>query len=178
MCVENLPNELPDKFPERKLLRSKFRYLFSSYPPKTVKSESEVVQSCPTLCNPVDCSPPGSSVHGTLQTRILEWVAISFLRGSSLPRDWTQVSRIAGRHFNLWATREAQEGYVNIPFHKCCLKVSLSLHPFWVLSIMFIFANLMSKPDVLVKSDNIIVQERPYLRRWDDYPSWRGNEAF
>ena len=45
--------------------------------------ESEVAQSCPTLCDPVDCSPPGSSVHGILQARILEWVAISFSRGSS-----------------------------------------------------------------------------------------------
>ena len=44
---------------------------------------SEVTQSCPTLCDPVDCSPPGSSVHGILQARILEWVAISFSRGSS-----------------------------------------------------------------------------------------------
>ena len=43
--------------------------------------ESEVVQSCPTLCDPMDCSPPGSSVHGILQARILEWVAISFSRG-------------------------------------------------------------------------------------------------
>ena len=68
---------------------------------------SEVTQSCPTLCNPVDCSPPGSSVPGILQARILEWVAISFSRGSSQPRDQTQVSCIAGRHFNLWATREA-----------------------------------------------------------------------
>ena len=42
-----------------------------------------VTHSCPTLCNPMDCSPPGSSVHGILQTRILEWVAISFSRGSS-----------------------------------------------------------------------------------------------
>ena len=72
-----------------------------------VKSESEVVQSCPTLCNPVDCSPPGSSFHGIFQARILEWVAISFSRGSSRPRDRTQVSHIAGRCFNLWATREA-----------------------------------------------------------------------
>ena len=46
--------------------------------------ESEVAQSCPTLCDPVDCSPPGSSIHGILQARILEWVAISFSRGSSL----------------------------------------------------------------------------------------------
>ena len=66
-----------------------------------VESESEVAQSCPTLCNPVDCSPPGFSLHGILQERILEWVAISFSRGSSQPRDRTQVSRIAGRCFNV-----------------------------------------------------------------------------
>ena len=45
------------------------------------ESESEVTRSCPTLCDPVDCSPPGSSTHGILQARILEWVAISFSRG-------------------------------------------------------------------------------------------------
>ena len=55
-----------------------------------VKSESEVAQSSLTLCDPVDCSLPGSSVHGILQARILEWVAISFSRGSSRPRDWTR----------------------------------------------------------------------------------------
>ena len=67
---------------------------------------SELAQSCPTLCDSGHCSPQGSSVHGILQARILEWVAISFSRGSSQPRDWTQVSCIAGRPFNLWATRE------------------------------------------------------------------------
>jgi len=53
---------------------------------KTVRMEeniSEVTQSCPTLCDPIDCSLPGSSVHGILQARILKWVAISFSRGSS-----------------------------------------------------------------------------------------------
>ena len=59
------------------------------------------------FATPMDCSPPGSSVHGILQAIILEWVAISFSRGSSQPRDRTQVSRTAGRRFNLWATREA-----------------------------------------------------------------------
>ena len=49
------------------------------------------------LCNPVDCSPPGSSIHGILQARILAWVAIPFSGGSSQPGDWTQVSCIAGR---------------------------------------------------------------------------------
>ena len=71
-----------------------------------LESESEVAQSCPTLCDPVDCSPPGSSIHRILQARILEWVAISFSRGSSQSRDWTQVSHIASIHFNLWATIE------------------------------------------------------------------------
>ena len=74
---------------------------------KTLVS-GEVAQSCPTLCDLVDCSLPGSSIHGILQTRILEWVAISFSRGSSRPRDRTQVSCIGGRRFNLWATREAR----------------------------------------------------------------------
>ena len=56
----------------------------------------------------MDCSPPSSSVHGILQARILEWVVIPFSRGSSQPRDRTQVSSIAGRFFTIWATREAQ----------------------------------------------------------------------
>ena len=73
------------------------------------ESESEVAQLCPTLCGPTDCSPSGSSVHGILQARILEWVAISFSRGSSRPRDRTQVSHIAGKYFNLWVTREVEE---------------------------------------------------------------------
>ena len=53
----------------------------------------------PTLCDPVDCSPPGSSVCGILQARILEWVAIPFSKGSSQPRVGTHVSCIAGRFF-------------------------------------------------------------------------------
>ena len=71
-------------------------------------SESEVAQSCPTLWDPLDCSLPGSSVHGIFQARVLEWFAISFSRGSFWLRDQTQVSCIAGRCFILWATREAQ----------------------------------------------------------------------
>ena len=56
-----------------------------------------VAQSCPTLCNPVDCSPPGSSVHGILQARILEWVAIPFSRESSQAGNQTRVSCTTGR---------------------------------------------------------------------------------
>ena len=67
-----------------------------------------VTQSWLTLCNPMDCSPPGSSVHGILQARILEWVASPFSRGSSWPRGRTRVCHIAGRFFTVWATRETK----------------------------------------------------------------------
>ena len=72
-----------------------------------LQSESEVAQSFPTLCDHMDCNLPGFSVLGIFQTRVLEWVAISFSRESSQPRDRTSVSRIGGRCFTLWATREA-----------------------------------------------------------------------
>ena len=72
------------------------------------ESESEVAQSCLTLCDSMDCNLPGSSIHGIFQARVLEWVAISSSRGSSQPRDWTQVSCIGGRHFAVWATRDVQ----------------------------------------------------------------------
>ena len=106
------------------------------YNPKVGKW-SEVAQSCPTLCDPMDSSLPGSSVHGILQARILEWAAVSFSRRSSRhrdrtrvshtalpdpgmepgsptwqadpsrPRDGARVSHTAGRRFTTWASREA-----------------------------------------------------------------------
>ena len=79
------------------LLVAKSERLFSPYFTSSL---------CLSLCDPTDCSPPGSSVHGILQARILEWVAISIFKGSSRPRDWTQVFCIAGECFTLWATRE------------------------------------------------------------------------
>ena len=63
-----------------------------------------VAQSCLTLCDPMDCSPPGFSVRGILHERILEWIAIPFARESSQPRDQTPASCIAGRFFTIWAT--------------------------------------------------------------------------
>ena len=82
-----------------------------SYPIGSSEASSvyawKLAQSCPTFCNPLDCSLPGSSVYEILQAGILEWVAIPFSRESSWPRDWTQVSCIAGRFFTIWTTREA-----------------------------------------------------------------------
>ena len=67
------------------------------------KVKVKVAQLCPTLCNPMDYTG-----HEILEARILDWVAIPFSRGFSPPRDWTQVSHIAGRFFTSWATSEAQ----------------------------------------------------------------------
>ena len=66
--------------------------------------EVKVAQSCLTLCDPMDYT-----VHGILHARILEWVDFPFSRGSSQPRDWTQVSHITGRFFTSWVRKEAQE---------------------------------------------------------------------
>ena len=74
---------------------------------KSEKVKVLVAQSCPTLCDSMDCSPPGSSFHGILQARMLKWVAMPFSKRSSQPRDQTQVSCIAGWFFIVWATWEA-----------------------------------------------------------------------
>ena len=66
-----------------------------------------VAQWCPTLCDPMDCSPPGSSLHGIFQERILKWVAVPYSRWASQSRDRTQVSHIVRRFFTIWASREA-----------------------------------------------------------------------
>ena len=75
------------------------------------KVKVKINQLCPTLCDPMDYT-----VHGILQARMLEWVAVPFSRGSSQSRDWTQVSSIAGGFFTSWVTREAQEYWRELPF--------------------------------------------------------------
>ena len=80
----------------------------SSLPPLQVQSVKNrmkvlVTQSCLTLCDPTDCSPPVYSVHGILQARILEWAAIPFFSRSSQPRDWTQVFCVVGQVLYIWA---------------------------------------------------------------------------
>ena len=104
-----------------------------------------VAQSCLTLCNPIDCSPPGSSVHGILQARILEWVAMSSSRGSSQPRDWNQFSHITGGFFTIWTTRESSASLIassahllaiiDIPWHVQASPNSLPSSPYDVLPV-------------------------------------------
>ena len=80
---------------------------------RTQWNEVIVTQLCLTLCNPMDYSPPGSSVNGILQARELEWAAIPFSRGSFWPSDQTQVSWITGRFLTIWATRELWLRHLN-----------------------------------------------------------------
>ena len=70
----------------------------------SLKVKVKVIQSCPTLRDPMDYT-----AHGILQAKILKWVTFPFSKGSFQPRDWTQVSHIAGGFFTSWATKEAQE---------------------------------------------------------------------
>ena len=92
-----------------------------------------VAQSCPTFCDPMDCIPPGSSVRGILQTIILEWVSIPFSRGSSWPRNQTQVSCTPGRFFTIRLTREASS-FIHVV---ACVKIFFFLKNFYCSSMGF-----------------------------------------
>ena len=85
-----------------------------------------VAQLCSTLCDPMDYSSPGFSVNRILQARILEWVAMPFSRGPSLPRDLTQVSCTVSRFFTVWGTREAPP--------RCCIKYNFEI----ILKVCFV----------------------------------------
>ena len=102
-----------------------------------------VMQSCPSLCNPMECRPPGSSVHGVLQAGILEWGAIPFSRGSSQPGYWTRVSCIEGKLFTSWATRETHIIHIYIYIYIIFFSV------IWQLN--------------LILSDTLAVQSSPWV---------------
>ena len=102
-----------------------------------------VAQSCLTLWNPRTYLP-GSSVHGIHQTRILEWIAIPFSRGSSWPRDWTQVSCIAGIFFTVWANREALLLFPQSQI-TCVFRCNFILQKSSELSLMTIFLSMRRK---------------------------------
>ena len=95
------------------------------------------------FCDPMDCSPPGFSVYGISQARILEWVAVFFSRGSFQPRERTQVSLIAGRFFTSWATNEVRENRgahkIQRLRHKSTLRQSLALLCLFLPNSCFIF---------------------------------------
>ena len=108
------------------------------------------------------CSPPGSSVHGISQARILEWVAISSSRGSSWSRDWTQVSCIACEFFTDWVTKEAPYGGTKCPW--LCLMTTLLLFGLlWLFSFFYTFSHLSDKTYPLAK---VFPQKKGRLKTW------------
>ena len=108
---------------------------------------SEVPQSCPTFCDPMDGSLPGSSIHGIFQARALEWVAISFSRWFSSPRDRTQVSHILGRCFTTCATREVR--YICVCVCVCvCVYTSFK----WFTAVLFIDASSFKKDQMQIST--------------------------
>ena len=130
---------------------------------------SVCTQSCPTLCDPMDCSSPGSSVHGVFQARILEWVAISSFWGSSQPSDWTFLSRIScfgkrilyhlrsppvyylarnGKCRKIWQEIRVQRGCVEMKF------------------FLFLERNVFSVPKLLFCFLSFWWQEKPSKNRW------------
>ena len=111
----------------------------TSWPTNTLLTAEEAVcmhaQSCPTLCDPMDCGPPGSSVHGISQARLLEWVAMSFSRGSSRPRDWTNIfcgSCIGRQILYHWATwKPTEEDESEREWNCSVMSSSFLMHALW-----------------------------------------------
>ena len=99
--LETLPLSLSLLYIKNTSLNTKINGHCEVLPVVKVKS-----LSCVLLCDPMDCSLPGSSIHGIFQARVLEWIAVSFSRGCSRPRDRTWVSHIADRCFTVWTTSQ------------------------------------------------------------------------
>ena len=99
------------------------------------------LQLYPTLCDPMDYSPSGSSVHGILQARILERLAIPSSQGSSQPRDWTQVSCIPGRFFSIWVRGKIRQEYRDLLNEEVMLTQKLNLLKWKATAVSFSFQN-------------------------------------
>ena len=112
-----------------------------------------VTQSCLILCNLMECSLPGSSVMGILQARILEWIVIPSSRGSSQPRDQTQVSCIAVRFLTIWATREAWKSRNH--------NVSSAYHWKWaIMTYLYYFLHLLCYLNCLQWASILLLADR------------------
>ena len=116
-----------------------------------------VAQSCPTLCDPMDLSPPGSSVHGIFLVRILEWVVISFSRGSSQPRDQTHVSCLSCTAGGFYTTEpQTKPGSLGQHFPECAYSLDHELALFsnahlattWSFTVLVSALNPLTSPPV------------------------------
>ena len=141
-----------------------------SHKEKNVCAQS--LQSCSTLCNPMDCSPPGSSVHGILHARILEWAAITFLQRSSQPRDWTWEFFTCLLH-----CMQSHQGsliyymiFSNNPFSKLLFSVPVSRHA--------IDLNVLaSKEGMFPTRDDTIPTNLEGRRKWQPTPVFLRGES-
>ena len=149
-----------------------------------------VVQSCLTLCDPMDCSPPGSSVHGISHARILEWVAISSTRRSSQPRDWTCISCLAGRfffttgpprkpsptseHFEIYFSHHLLGGFLvpisEIPRQHILMKCSLQRYIFYSL---YALNDVYKKWHLALGDRNAILTNINHVALTWDLPGWK-----
>ena len=125
-----------------------------------LKSESEVklLSRVRTLCDPMDCSLPGSSVHGIFQARVLEWVAISFSRGPSQPKDRTWISCIADRCFTIWSPYIYIHSHIYTHTYVCmyvCINEPLHHTPTTLHQLHFQFVKL-----------NLIFKKETEERKW------------
>ena len=145
--------------------------------------ENEAAQSCPTLWDLMDCSLPSSSVHGIFQSIVLEWIAISFSRGSSRPRDRTRVFRIVDRRFTAWATREVpfycfllffridhwgRLSYLSLLFFRT-LHSNRYIFPFLLCFSLLLFALLTQ-----LQSRSAHFREKAPERKCNSFPSPKG----
>ena len=147
---------------------------------KTYKSLCECVcvcakllQSCPIVCNPMDCSPPGSSGHGILQARILKWAAKPFSRGSSRHRDQTQVSYITGSNLCLSCLLHWQADSLPLASPRMgspSLWIQTTLTKLFIFNIGFIFWPHQAACGTLVPQLGIepspLVMEAQSLNHW------------
>ena len=140
---------------------AKMRFLFIVLKRQRVVCCCLVAKSCLSLCDPMGCSQPGSSVHGILQARILEWAAVSFSRGSSRPRDWTSVSCIGciGRQTPYrWATREAQQMKHSCGFKTKVITPPMSQSEINDTRVIFKYANVYQKLKKGFKKNHIKIK--------------------
>ena len=115
-------------------------------------------------CDPMDCSLPGSSVHRILQARILEWVAISFSRGSSQPRNWMQVSSIAGRFFTNWHGKP-KKGWSG----ESVIKHLLAYHSVNISVCIKIYAHIYTQIVMCINTCSFIHCMCVYMYMWYTY---------
>ena len=121
------------------------------------------------LCDPMDCNLPGSSAHGILQARILEWVAIPFSRGSSQPKDH-ESPELAGKFFTIWATREAHIYiHLSVNTHILCIHTCIYLH---ILYLCIYFLNTYTYTNTYAfvhKHTCVYTDTRTYTQKKNSY---------